>query len=277
MYLPVNKAQVLAGKVVPASDSARIADVLRFNLGDDQTYIVKDQLAMLDIVASNLWERPIYWAVTCREDRLLGLQDYLQLEGLALRLVPIQTPSSMDQYGILGSGRVAADIAYDNIMNTWRWGNFDKERLFVDRSYMPSLQTMRVAFIRICRDLTIQGKNDKAVALADRYFEAFPDFNFTYDQFSALMADVYSRAGAKDKAAAKIRAITAAMDENLRFYDSLDAEFKAAYQSDQNSTLGTIQLMARTASEMGDKELGQELEKKLMRYMTNQPGLPGVQ
>ena len=35
--------------------------------------------------------------------------------------------------------------------------------------------------------------------------------------------------------------------------------------------------MARTASEMGDKELGQELEKKLMRYMTNQPGLPGVQ
>ncbi len=277
MYMPVNKAQVLANKVVPESDSARIADVMRFNLGDDLTYIVKDQLAMLDIVASNLWERPIYWAVTCREDRLLGLQDYLQLEGLALRLTPIQTPSSMDQYGILGSGRVAADIAYDNIMTKWRWGNFDKERLFVDRSYMPSLQTMRVAFIRIARDLTLQGKNDKAVALADRYFEAFPDFNFTYDQFSAIMADVYSRAGAKDKAAAKIRAITAVMDENLRFYDSLDAAFKAAYQSEQNSTLGTLQLMARTATEMGDKELGQELESKLMRYMTNQPGLPGVQ
>jgi hypothetical protein len=263
--------------VVPESDSARIVDSIRFDLGQDLGYIVKDQLAMLDIINSNIWERPIYWAVTCREDRLLGMQDYLQLEGLALRLVPVRTASNMDQYGILGSGRTASEIAYKNIMENWRWGNFDKERLFVDRSYMPSLQTMRVAIIRICRDLVSQGQNDKAVALTDRYFEAFPEFNFNYDQFSALMADIYGRAGAKDKAAAKIRDITKVMDENLRFYDSLDAEFKAAYQSDMNATLGTIQLMMRTASDMGDKELSQELEKKFMQYMPNQPMLPGVQ
>ena len=136
---------------------------------------------------------------------------------------------------------------------------------------------MRVAFIRISRDLVSQGKNDKAIALTDRYFEAFPQFNFNYDQFSALMADIYGRAGAKEKAAARIREISKVMEDNLRFHDSLDAEFKAAYQSDMNATLGTVQLMMRTASDMGDKDLSQELEKKFMRYMPNQPMLPGVQ
>ena len=39
-------------------------------------YIIKDQLALLDIIATNINKRPIYWAVTCREDRLLGMQDW---------------------------------------------------------------------------------------------------------------------------------------------------------------------------------------------------------
>ncbi|MCC6410655.1 MAG: DUF2723 domain-containing protein, partial [Saprospiraceae bacterium] len=124
--VPVDKAAAIANNVVSANDST-IVDTIMIDLGDKTTYIIKDQLAMLDIVTSNIWERPIYWAVTCREDRLLGLQDYLQLEGLALRLVPIKTKSSMNQYGIVGAGRVDTDIAFKNIMEKWQWGNFDKE------------------------------------------------------------------------------------------------------------------------------------------------------
>ena len=62
-----------------------IMDTLHINLGDKKNYIIKDELAMLDILASNLWKRPIYWAVTCREDKLLGMENYLRLEGLGLR------------------------------------------------------------------------------------------------------------------------------------------------------------------------------------------------
>ncbi|MBK8554304.1 MAG: DUF2723 domain-containing protein [Lewinellaceae bacterium] len=253
LYIPVNKQQILADKVVSASDIDNIVDTIHFDLGD-ATYIVKDQVAMLDIVSSNIWDRPIYWAVTCREDRLLNLQDYMQLEGLGLRLIPIRTPSSMSNYGILGSGRVATDITYNHMMNDWRWGNFDKEKLAVDRSYMPSLQTMRVAFIREGRQLVSEGKNDKAIALTDKYFEVFPQFNFTYDQFSALMTDVYGRAGAKDKAAAKIRDIAKTMDEILQYHASLSPEYQRAYAQDAQAALGTVQLMMRTASDTKDEQ-----------------------
>ncbi|MFN5365168.1 MAG: DUF2723 domain-containing protein, partial [Bacteroidota bacterium] len=75
-YLPVDKQSFFDNKIVSPGDSM-LVDTIRFSLAEDTKYIIKDELAILDIVASNLGKRPIYWAVTCREDKLLGLEDYL--------------------------------------------------------------------------------------------------------------------------------------------------------------------------------------------------------
>ncbi len=45
-------------------------------------------LVVLDIIMQSKWKRPIYFAVTCSDDSKLGLDDYLRMEGMALRLVP---------------------------------------------------------------------------------------------------------------------------------------------------------------------------------------------
>ncbi|MEN9415839.1 MAG: hypothetical protein RLZ62_2143, partial [Bacteroidota bacterium] len=160
-YLPVDKQAFIDNKIVSPGDST-LVDTIKFSLAKDTKYIIKDELAILDIVASNLGKRPIYWAVTCREDKLLGLEDYLQLEGLSLQLVPKKSRSSQDAYGIIGSGGVNTEEAYRNIMERWKWGNFDKTKTHIDKAYMPSLQTMRVSMIRIARQLIIEGKKDKA-------------------------------------------------------------------------------------------------------------------
>lgn len=48
---------------------------------------VQDIVA-LDIIKASKWERPVYFAVTCSGSSMIGLDDYLMMEGLALRLVP---------------------------------------------------------------------------------------------------------------------------------------------------------------------------------------------
>ena len=278
MFIPVNKQWFVDNKLVTSGDStASLVDTLRLDLGRDKKYIIKDELAMLDIIASNLGKRPIYWAVTCREDKLLGLEDYLQLEGLGLQLVPKKIKSSMDAYGIIGAGGVYTDQMYENIMNKWKWGNFDKERSYVDRSYMPSLQTMRVSIIRLARQLVLEGKKDKAVALVDKYFEVFPQMNFPYDQFTAFMADIYSMSGQKEKAAAKIREIAAQMEQQCRFYESLDSDFKKGYKQDNDYTLSTVQNLLKMSSNMDDGALFQELKTKFEPYLPMQAGQPGIQ
>lgn len=274
--IPVNKAEMIANKIISPNDSL-IADTMHFDLGNDKAYLIKDELAILDIINSNFSKRPIYWAVTCREDKLLGLSDYLQLEGLTLRLVPKRTPGAMDAYGIIGSGGVDTETAYKNIMEKWRWGNFDQKRLFVDRSYMPSLQTMRVVFIRLARQLVVEGKKDKAIALVDKYFEVFPEYNFPYDQFSAFLADVYFRAGANDKAAAKIREIAKTIAQSLRYYESLSPDFQKGYKQENDFALGTAQTLMRMADDLKDEALKKDLQETLGAYLPNRPQLPGVQ
>ncbi len=266
MFLPVNKQWFLDNKLVAGGDSA-LVDTIRIDLGRDKKYIIKDELAMLDIVASNFGKRPIYWAVTCREDKLLGMEDYLQLEGLGLQAVPKKVKSSMDAYGIIGSGGVNSDQMFDNIMNKWKWGNFDKERSFVDRSYMPSLQTMRVSIIRLARQLVVEGKKEKANALVDKYFEVFPKMNFPYDQFTAFMTDIYVLNGEKEKAKAKIQEIAGEMEQQFRFYESLNANFQKGYKQDNDYAISTVQNLMKMAANMQDQALLQELNDKFKSYM----------
>lgn len=270
VFIPIDKQAMMANGLISPSDSSSVVDTIRFSLGD-RSYLIKDDLAILNIIAANLNKRPIYWAVTVRDDKILGLNDYLQLEGLSLRLVPIKSRGEGGAYGsIIGSGRVATDIAYDNIMNKWRWGNFDKECTYVNRAYMPSLQTMRVSMIRLARNLVLEGKKDKAEALADRYFQVFPECNFQYDQLSAYMADIYARTGQKEKAADKIRAIARTQASTLRFINAQSEHIKKGYETESRFALSTVQTLITIAQSMQDSALVEELLKQFEPYA---PGL----
>ena len=48
----------------------------------------------MDIIASNINDRPVYFSVTADPSRFLGLNQYMQLEGLALRIIPVRSTQS---------------------------------------------------------------------------------------------------------------------------------------------------------------------------------------
>ena len=123
LYISVNPDQMAANGVLGASDTGNLLTRLPFKLEGNS--IIKDELAVMDIIASNINERPIYFAVTCQPDKLLGLQPYMSLEGLALRITPVRSEGE-PSFGIIGSGRVDADKLLENVTTKWRWGNFDK-------------------------------------------------------------------------------------------------------------------------------------------------------
>lgn len=49
-----------------------------------------------DMVLTSKWQRPIYFAVTVAEDGKIGLQEYLQMEGLAMKLTPVKLDPRYD-------------------------------------------------------------------------------------------------------------------------------------------------------------------------------------
>ncbi len=274
MFLNVDKDAVIRAGLAQAGDTS-IVDQIKLNLGE-RSAIIKDDLAILDIIASNLWERPIYWAVTCREEKLMGLEDYLQLEGLALRLVPFKSRSESG-FGMVGNGRVNSEITFNNIMTKWRWGNFDKHDTYVSTSYGPSLQTMRIVFIRTARNLLAKGEKEKAIALVNKYFEVFPSFNFPHDYFTTYLLDVLVKAGAADKATPIMREIAKETAQQLVFYDSQsDRDLKATYQQDYQFALRAAGDLKRLAAETKDTTLAGEIDQMFATWksLIDQNSLP---
>lgn len=263
--LPVDVEKCIANGIISAKDTG-VVKQLNFNLGKRES-LTKDDIAVLDIIASNFGERPIYFAVTCREDKTEGLDNYMQLEGLALKIVPINTPSDQ-QFGIIGNGRVNEEKIYSNVMEKFKWGNFDNTKMFVDRSYGPSVQSHALMFLRASRDMIRAGNKDKGIAMIDKYFAAFPANNFPYDQFSMYMTQAYLEAGANDKARDIMKKIAIETNEFLRFYDSMSAkELNAGFANDAMSYLRIKMDLIRSAREiMKDEAFAKELETQLNEY-----------
>ena len=66
---------------------------------------------MLDILANNNWERPLYFTGGSYNDaEYLWMKDYLQLDGLVYKLVPIKT--KVDKNNPYEMGRIDSSSMY---------------------------------------------------------------------------------------------------------------------------------------------------------------------
>jgi hypothetical protein len=266
MLIPTNMSAIQSLNFFTPGDSVQIVPAIQIKFPESKNWIVKDELAILDVISSNIWERPIYFATTCKNEKLLGLNDYMQYEGLALRLVPTRTPSDKSM-SIYGSGRIETTKVYNNIMNKFKWGNFDKKDLFVDNSYGAAVQAHRMVFNRTCDELLKEGKVEQAVALADKYFEAFPHMNFPYDASIVSFINIYLRTRSYDKAKKHLRILANETADHLNFYESIDPDIvKSSFQQEYILRLRASQNILSVIDSIPDDEFQQEIKSLLERY-----------
>ena len=267
LSLPINQEKALELGMVNPGDTT-VGASINWKL-NKETYMLKGDAAVLDIIASNIWERPIYFAVTCRQESLLGLEGYTQLEGLTLRIVA-KPANGEPQYGLLGNGSVNTEAFFNNFMERFKWGNFDEKKLFVDNSYMPTVQTTRFGVLRTSSALIREGKKEKATQLLDRYFEAFPGMNFPYDANTMLFIGNYLEADAKDKAAKHALILAKEATSRMKYFDTLDPEIrKQSFERDYLSYQDAIdKLMALSITEFEGTPEVDELKSLLSSFTT---------
>lgn len=263
LYIPVDPEAVRRLNMLLPGDTA-VVDRIPITISGN--FITKDELAVLDVIASNIWERPIYFATTTREEKLLGLQDFMQLEGLALRVVPIRSKSDRNYY-IYGSGRVATDLVYDRIMNKYQWGNFDQYDINVDNSFGATVQSLRMLFIRTIITMLEKGQNGKAVELCDKYFEAFPNMNFRYDSSVLPFINVYIQAGAYDQAKKHLRILAKETADHMEFYLSLDKDdLEGSFRRDFLYASNAVRDCLDRSKQLNDEAFAQEINSLLAPY-----------
>ena len=270
-FIPVSEQKVRATGMLSPTDTVQLSPSIQLRFGKSKRYITKDDLAVMDILANNIEDRPIYFATTCKNEKLLGLNDYMQLEGLALRLLPVKTQSDKS-LAIYGSGRVEYDKLYQNVMEKWEWGNFDTKDLFVDKNYMAAVQAMKMALLRSSTNMSQMGDHKRAGDLAKKYFEGFPHMNFPYDAGVMPFISVLTRSKEYEEAKKHMRILAEETEQYMVFYNSLDdADFKQ-FQQEMSFSMRAIDDLLRTSKQVEDPAFAKEISDKLGKYSIENNG-----
>ena len=161
----VDMNAVIKSRTVDYEKKELIVDTIEWTL--DQDYLLKSNLIMLDILATNNWDRPVYFTSMDRSS-YMGMEDFFQLEGMAYRFVPIKK-SNKDQY----PGRVDTDILFDHLMNEFEWE--DISDTYISEEYMTIGSTYSFLFSRLALALKGENKNELAADVIDRYFDMVPE------------------------------------------------------------------------------------------------------
>jgi hypothetical protein len=257
-HITVDKQKVLETGTVKLKDSTLIADRVEFRI--DKSYITKSEMAVLNMIAANNWERPIYIDHSLIYVGSIFFKDWLQFEGLAYRFVPVKTP----QQGAF-TGRIDTDILYDNVMNKFVWGNVNDPDVYLDDYNKREILILqaRYMFARLAGALNQEGKHEKATEVLDKLFEIFPDekIPLSYDSFPAV--EQYYQANATEKANNLVRTLAKNSFGLLEYYISLPEHIAPAVSDLQNREMGLLQNLVIITRNFKQTELNKEIDDKL--------------
>ena len=285
--IPADSAQLVNFGVLDAEEMANRVSSIDFTLsgsnGSPKSYILKNQLAVLDMIYNNRWERPIYFAVTTGPDSYMGLQEYFRLEGLAYRLVPIKYPPNPNPNAF---GGVSSDKMYDNVVNKWSWGGMDnvEEGIYMDENNRRMVTNFRLQMAILAEQLLSENDANRALDICEMVMVKMPEENVPLNRVlmtvqGTLMEIAASdsipgeqfyelsderRAQARELAKTLTRQLFDIQTEDLTYYYSLDPMRFAAVSQERRIAQQVAQVMIQTASlYLPEDSLASELTRKM--------------
>jgi hypothetical protein len=265
--IPVDPAKVIASGTVKPEDAGKIVPYIDVKLKGSS--ILKSQLIVLDILAHNNWERPIYF-VTGYHNDALGLEEYFQLEGLAFRLVPVKSENK----SWVDYGRIDTDILYDNVMNKFVWGGANDPKVNLDYNHIRTLIVVKARLIygRLAKALSSEGKNEKALAVLNRCLELLPTDKFPPDPYYTDLIEEYFSVGDSDKAVEMTRGLSDYYFKRLDYYLKQNPYVISSAEYEIQSAIQYSSKAANFCESNGKKEIADEISKKLESYYADYLG-----
>ena len=232
-FINVDTHRIKDMDMVSPADYGKITPVMQWSITNSM--LVKNDLLTLDIVANNLMERPIYFAVSVSPDAYLGLEKYFQLEGLTYRIVPIENPE-----GAQGRTNIHPTRMYDNMMTKFRFGGIETHDVYLDENIMRMTVNVRGNYGRLAEGLLERGEKEKAVAVIDHAMNMLPTSRIPLSVFNYTYPNVYYSAGAKDKGRKLLEEMVKKSKNELNYFKSV-----YRYQLDQARDRGDFAYLER--------------------------------
>jgi len=261
-YIDVDVDDLLSRGVISPEDTANVSNRVEWRI--DRSYLLKNNLMQLDLLATNNWERPIYFAVTTGPDSYINLENYFKLEGLAYKLTPVKSPDNRNPNLY---GKVDTEKMYENVMEKFRWGGMDSDnQIYMDENNLRMTNNLRLQFSNLAEQLILEQKEDKALEVLDRSLEVMPDHNVPFDKLMVPIAENFYELGENEKANEITKIVFDRYAEDFEYYLSLDPKFAIQLQQDLQIAYSVMRRLRDDVSQRYPQEgLSDELNERFER------------
>ncbi len=172
--LPIDKEKVKGLGIVPPGMDSLIVDRMVISMKQGRGGLEKKDLAILDILATTDWSRPIYLNNTSKEQINIDLDRYAIQQGNAYRILPIENPQPQAEF-------VDTETMYTNMMEKFQFRELDNPNVYYTEDYRNFVLNHRSSFNSLSAALINEGKTEKARNALMYMLERMPDEAVPYD------------------------------------------------------------------------------------------------
>jgi len=211
--VPVDTALVRKNGTVNADDV--VTTEMQFELPSNRV-VTRDQLIILNVIATNQWKRPIYFTST---QVGMGLTDFMRREGLTYRLIPVKATTDVN-----------VEPMYENMMKKFTSGHANVKGVYFDEENRRHLYTIRQSYADVAKELIAKGRKEEARAAVLKSDQLIPDINVPYgmpsrvelhNQASLSLMEAAYESGATDLANKISKALSKDFDQHMEYLASL--------------------------------------------------------
>jgi hypothetical protein len=227
--IPVNKENVLKYGIVAQKDADKIVPYIDITI---DRALGKNTILMLDILNNFDWKRPIYFTGGSNTNsEYIWLKEYLQLDGVAFKLVPIKTPTKIyDKNGelqrelsLFDLGRIDTEKMYNNVKK-WDWRNINDGEIYLDEQTKRNAISLRNSLMRLSTAFAMEGDTLKAVEVLDLSLDKLAIEDFDHYSLSMEYPEMYYQLGEQEKARATAEDLIRLFKEKLVWFSTFPAD-----------------------------------------------------
>ena len=260
--IPVNKENAIKYGIVAEKDSAKIVDYIDIKI---DRAIGKNSIMMLDILNNFDWKRPIYFTGGSNSDsEYIWMKDYLQLDGMAFKLVPIKTPVA--ERTMFDMGRIDADKMYENVKK-WDWKTINNGEIYLDEQSKKNAISLRNNLMRLSEEYLKEGDSAKAKDVLDLSLHKMPIKDFGHYSISLGYPELYYRIGDTDKAHQTAETLIDIFQQRLRYYTTFEGYDQQLIMDNLDTTLYMYDNIVRQIVQYDkNEEYGKEIINEFFKY-----------
>jgi len=244
----IDTAKIMA--LLPDYLDGTVTNQMLFNVKGSG--LEKKDLAILDLIATNKWERPMYFNYTSLSHFNVDISSNIVQEGICYRLLPVQSNIPL----------VNKELMYENMMEKFSWVNLDREDVYYSEDYRGFCQNLRSAFNTLAQEYMNADDYETARDILVKSLESIPSETIPFDYFSVVQVGMLLEVGEKDLA------LEIARKSSVHATQTLDHMIANGNQDEleMQRQIITINELARAFRAAGEKELAAEYEGLFEKY-----------